>query len=667
MAHQLFQLPKPVLIGDGAIKPGYKVSFFVTTTTTPAAVYTTSALNVAHTQPVEADAAGVLPPIYLVPTVVYKATVTDAAGVLQYTVDPVNDQILSQAVIGGYLYPTTAAETSAGVTPVNYAYEPGDVRRLGAAGDNSTDDSTAINNALLVGGTVRIPFGLTCKATNLTVGVANTSIIIEGAVSQITATNKLFDVTAANVSIVGPGTVVSPATFDGTNSARTYAVMWVTGNGFVCDGVRFENIPRCGIRLEGVTNCRVSDCIVDGNFPYASYGGTNVGHLFVDIDAPTTSTYDDDVGIVVANNIIKECVQGVFVGNLDSSGTEAGIIMTGNVVVRCWDHGFYGSIGEGFNISGNTFLSTHKPINVSGICGTVVGNTLYSTEDTDSNGQQHIQIRESQGCLVSGNTLYGLAASIFVDCPDDGVADEASDNIISNNTIIRTGSGDAGSAIRLGNFAEVCANNVIENNTIQGGDFTSTVGVIQLEMKPGFTGSNNIVRNNTISSTGVSNGIQIDHHDGTRVYGNRIAMTGNAGSASTVRGVYVISSLNTDVDDNTILYESGGTNVTIRGIQTTGTCTGSRFTNNKFRLTSGSLSGSDALGFIGALFQTGNLVNGGTALATTATENFAYVPTCAGTPTGAASAYTGLAAIVVDTTNHKLYFRSGGAWRDAGP
>jgi hypothetical protein len=69
-----------------------------------------------------------------------------------------------------------------------------------------------------------------------------------------------------------------------------------------------------------------------------------------------------------------------------------------------------------------------------------------------------------------------------------------------------------------------------------------------------------------------------------------------------------------------------------------------------------------------ALDGLGNVIAGGSAaLATTATDGFLYVPTCAGTPTGTPTAITGMAPIVVDTTNHKLYFRSGGVWRDAGP
>jgi hypothetical protein len=64
----------------------------------------------------------------------------------------------------------------------------------------------------------------------------------------------------------------------------------------------------------------------------------------------------------------------------------------------------------------------------------------------------------------------------------------------------------------------------------------------------------------------------------------------------------------------------------------------------------------------------GNVVAGGSvALATTATNGFLYVPTCAGTPTGTPTTITGMAPIVVDSTNNKMYFYSGGVWRDAGP
>ena len=62
-----------------------------------------------------------------------------------------------------------------------------------------------------------------------------------------------------------------------------------------------------------------------------------------------------------------------------------------------------------------------------------------------------------------------------------------------------------------------------------------------------------------------------------------------------------------------------------------------------------------------------NWTLGAGSVATSATNGFLYVPTCAGTPTGTPTAKSGYAPIVVNTTNNKLYFYSGGAWRDAGP
>lgn len=150
MAHQLFQLPKPTAISSNlTLLSGAKVEFFLTGTTTPTSVYQDSGLTTPHTNPVVADSAGRFPPIYLNPLIVYKATFSTSADVEIYTVDPVNDQLLSQAVIGAYLYPRTAAEIAAGVTPVNYAYAPGIPERYGNNPVPGTTDMTAALEACI--------------------------------------------------------------------------------------------------------------------------------------------------------------------------------------------------------------------------------------------------------------------------------------------------------------------------------------------------------------------------------------------------------------------------------------------------------------------------------------------------------------------------------------
>jgi hypothetical protein len=57
-----------------------------------------------------------------------------------------------------------------------------------------------------------------------------------------------------------------------------------------------------------------------------------------------------------------------------------------------------------------------------------------------------------------------------------------------------------------------------------------------------------------------------------------------------------------------------------------------------------------------------NVYIGNAALATTATNGFLYVTSCAGVPTGVPTAITGRIPIVADSTNNKLYIYSGGAW-----
>lgn len=87
--------------------------------------------------------------------------------------------------------------------------------------------------------------------------------------------------------------------------------------------------------------------------------------------------------------------------------------------------------------------------------------------------------------------------------------------------------------------------------------------------------------------------------------------------------------------------------------------------SDRFAFSNVALGSSDVM----ALTTSGSVIlnASGSALSTSATNGFTYVPSCAGTPTGAPTAVTGAIPIVVDSTNNKLYFYSGGAWRDAGP
>ena len=59
-----------------------------------------------------------------------------------------------------------------------------------------------------------------------------------------------------------------------------------------------------------------------------------------------------------------------------------------------------------------------------------------------------------------------------------------------------------------------------------------------------------------------------------------------------------------------------------------------------------------------------NVVVGTAALATSATNGFLYIPTCAGAPSGTPTAFTGRVPLVYDSTNNKLYAYNS-AWKSA--
>ncbi len=107
------------------------------------------------------------------------------------------------ASVGAALYPTTLQEINASITPTSFAYPAGDVRRYGAIGDGSNDDSTAFHSATLCNGKVTVPPG-TYLITNVT--VATDDVAIEGhgkdSILKVGAANSnLFNVTAQNFKL----------------------------------------------------------------------------------------------------------------------------------------------------------------------------------------------------------------------------------------------------------------------------------------------------------------------------------------------------------------------------------------------------------------------------------------------------------------------------------
>lgn len=107
---------------------------------------------------------------------------------------------------------------------------------------------------------------------------------------------------------------------------------------------------------------------------------------------------------------------------------------------------------------------------------------------------------------------------------------------------------------------------------------------------------------------------------------------------------------------------TAGATMRIQGGVSTGTGDGGPI---DFRITlkAGSGNTQNAYSVAARIDGKGNIVLGAlAALATSATDGFVYLPTCAGTPSGVPTTQAGMVAAIYDTTNNKLYVYNA-AWK----
>jgi hypothetical protein len=143
---------------------GFKLFTYIAGTSTKQATWTDSTQTVANANPIILDANGFIAAasgvgMWIDPTLTYKFVLALAADT-DPPLSPIRTEdnvqgfvtlsTLTAGVIGSILYPQTAAETAVSVTPTNLQYPSPNLLRYGAKIDGTTDDSTAINNAIKV-------------------------------------------------------------------------------------------------------------------------------------------------------------------------------------------------------------------------------------------------------------------------------------------------------------------------------------------------------------------------------------------------------------------------------------------------------------------------------------------------------------------------------------
>jgi hypothetical protein len=204
----------------GAVLTGGKIYTYAAGTTTPQTAYTTSAGNVAWTNPIVLDAAGRVSgsgEIWITVGVTYKFVLKDSNDVLIGTYDNVSAEVNTDASLVSYTPAGTGAVTT---TVQDKLRQYVSVQDFGAVGDGVTDDTAAIQAAITfaignstTAGNVFFPSGTYKVTGTLTIpNVVNGKGLIYGAGAQIKATHNgvLFDnqslwVSFRDITLSGPG------------------------------------------------------------------------------------------------------------------------------------------------------------------------------------------------------------------------------------------------------------------------------------------------------------------------------------------------------------------------------------------------------------------------------------------------------------------------------
>ena len=319
-------------------------------------------------------------------------------------------------------------------------------------------------------GTIKVLTTITVTKNGVTLSMDNGLTINH----SVPATNSTLILAGTRCHLIGPrsGGFIGPASWDGTNGpAPSYGVIKVAGAYSSVSNTRLYNVRRVGIWAKDVEDCVISKCLIEGNYPAASWTGIETGHWGIVCDPGSVGLSGGN--FILDANIIKSCVQGCQPGNYGTApvgGILRGFVTTGNIFESCWNHGIYSNFTNGATIVGNNFNRCQIPVVISGSHNVVTGNSMitYVTVPGDERDVLGISVRDGVGNVISGNTVKGVLTApsnvVAINLQDVSGLSEINDNIVTNNVIhISQGSGVA---IRISGSTKTVNNNVIANNTI---------------------------------------------------------------------------------------------------------------------------------------------------------------------------------------------------------
>lgn len=326
-------------------------------------------------------------------------------------------------------FPPLAAET--GVT--DYEYDYGDVRRFGATGDGTTDDTTAIQNTVDSSSAIFFPlpssyYNITAEITGLT----NKIIYGEGSVAGIskirnTSTGNVFNATDNDRWIIDRMDIQAGSAGIGV-VAETGAIK--TCKWFELKNSRIHDCGGRGIQIKGAILGKINFNEIRDNGGHGLFNGYSTAG----------STKSANLTIV-GNYFFTNTGSGLYMDGTTSSSSEMHIEK--NVAESNTSHGFYLDCDDSTLIT-NTAESNGGDgfVNVANGQQTHIGNYALSNTgqgfNVDSGSRAtYVNCRADSNTGNDWDINAGTTNQTFINCGGT-ITDNNGTNTIINGTDVST-------------------------------------------------------------------------------------------------------------------------------------------------------------------------------------------------------------------------------------
>lgn len=361
----------------------------------------------------------------------------------------------------GY-YARTAAEIANSVMPVNYSYAPGDIRRYGATGNGTTDDSIAFANAALVSGThpmqvpwtsggykIVTPFSLPTNASVVGYGQAKPQLFATVAGNHILSCVGGAEITISNIRFLGASASTLPSfgfggfstqstglvaianctdvrvtdcelnTFYNCLSANGCTRVWIMRNytfnciytGILCGSttrfeIEFNDIDNNSAQAGAAVAYGVQVTGNQAGSQPAQYNSVSFNRIRNIPSWDAIGSHDID-GLRVIGNDIRNIRHGIDIGHLNNLNVVENLVIGNNYIESTGTDTYSGAGAEIGAILIAGFDATHRVLGV-----TVTGNLIRGFFNVNGmvgagNGAGCIGVIHTDDANVNGNVITG--------------------------------------------------------------------------------------------------------------------------------------------------------------------------------------------------------------------------------------------------------------------